>query len=98
SSICAAHGNSTGTQTHLGATNSSTVTDNNRISTDGVYNYTYDDEGNMLTKVNISTGDKQEFVWDHRNRLVSVTFKNSSNVIQDKLEFQYDHNDDMVLR
>ncbi len=40
-----------------GATNSSTVTDNNRISSDGVYNYTYDDEGGMLTKTSIATGD-----------------------------------------
>lgn len=92
------NGNRTGNQTHLGATTSSIVTANNRISSDGVYNYTYDDEGNMLTKTSIATGDIQAFGWDHRNRLVSVTLENSSNVIQQKLEFQYDHNDDMVLR
>jgi len=46
----------------------------------------------------IATGDKQEFGWDQRNRLISVTFKNSSAVIHDKLEFQYDHNDNLVRR
>jgi YD repeat-containing protein len=54
---------------------------NNQTSSDGTYNYTYDDEGNRLTKTNISTSAKEEYTWDHRNRLTKVTYKNSSNVV-----------------
>jgi hypothetical protein len=45
-----------GSQTHLGATNSSTVTANDRISTDGNFNYTDDDEGNITKKVQLVSG------------------------------------------
>jgi hypothetical protein len=36
---------------------------------DGTFNYTYDNEGNTLTKTRIATGAVTEFVWAHRNRL-----------------------------
>lgn len=39
--------------------------------------YTYDGEGNVLTKTTISTGESVEYTWDHRNRLTKVTYKNS---------------------
>jgi len=66
------------------------VDPNNQISTDGTYNYTYDDEGNRLTKTLISTGAKEEYSWDHRNRLLSVTFKNNSNAVTKKVDQTYD--------
>jgi RHS repeat-associated protein len=66
------------------------VDPNNQIATDGTYNYTYDNEGNRATKTLISTGDKEEYTWDHRNRLVTITFKNSSNVITKKVDQTYD--------
>jgi RHS repeat-associated protein len=92
------NGNRTGNQTHLGATTSSTVTSDNRISTDGVYNYTWDDEGNMLTKTKISTGDKEEYTWDYRNRLSKITFKTSGGTITMVIEFRYDHNNLLLRR
>lgn len=55
-----------------------TVNPNNRLATDGVYNYTYDDEGNRILKVEIATGLRTEYGWDHRNRLTNITEKNSS--------------------
>ncbi len=63
---------------------------NNQLASDGVYNYTYDAEGNRLTKTNISTGDKEEYTWDHRNRLVTVTFKNSSGTVIKTVDQLYD--------
>ena len=39
------------------------------------HNGTFDDEGNRLTKTKISTGEKEEYTWDHRNRLTKITFK-----------------------
>jgi len=41
-----ANGNRTGNQTHGGLTISTTVTSGNMVSTDGVYNYTWDAENN----------------------------------------------------
>src|SRR4029453_170972 len=53
------------------------TTTKNRPSSDGTYNYTYDDEGNRLTRTNIATGAKEEYTWDWRNRLTKIKFKDS---------------------
>jgi RHS repeat-associated protein len=46
------------------------VGDANRLESSGEYEYTYDDEGNMVTKSR--TNESWTYVWDHRNRLTSV--------------------------
>jgi RHS repeat-associated protein len=66
------------------------TTDNNRLTTDGVYNYTYDDEGNRLTRTNIATGYWDEYTWDHRNRLVTITSKNNWGGITKTVDQTYD--------
>ncbi len=49
------------------------VTDTgNRLMSDGVYNYEYDPEGNRTKRTKISDGSFDEYVWDYRNRLVSI--------------------------
>jgi RHS repeat-associated protein len=68
-----------------------TIGTNNRISTDGTYSFTYDDEGNLLTKTNISTGYKEEYSWDYRNRLTGVTFKDNLNNVLKTVEHSYDY-------
>ncbi|MFO0969474.1 MAG: SBBP repeat-containing protein [Gemmataceae bacterium] len=55
----------------------STGTDN-RLSTDGTWNYDYDDEGNTISKTNISTGEVWQFSYDHNNRLIEAEHKPSS--------------------
>ncbi|MEQ8786495.1 MAG: Calx-beta domain-containing protein [Pirellulaceae bacterium] len=67
-----------------------TTGDNNLLFTDGTFNYEYDDEGNRVLKSNISTGDYTEYEWDHRNRLVKITQKNSSDVVTHAVEYTYD--------
>jgi RHS repeat-associated protein len=47
----------------------------NRTSTDGTYNYAYDDEGNQVSRTEIATGDQTLYKWDHRNRLTEVDSK-----------------------
>jgi RHS repeat-associated protein len=44
----------------------------NELSTDGIYNYTYDNNGNLITKTSIATGLELEYTWDYRNRLTEV--------------------------
>ncbi len=63
---------------------------NNQLVTDGTYNYTYDDEGNRLTKTKISNSDKEEYTWDHRNRLTKITFKNSVGTVVKTVDQTYD--------
>ena len=39
--------------------------------------YTYDDEGNMLTKTKISNGEVTTNSWDYRNRLTHIVVKDA---------------------
>ena len=58
-----------GNRTNSGYT---TGTDN-RLSSDGVYNYIYDNEGNRTRRTKISDNTVTDTTYDHRNRLTSVT-------------------------
>lgn len=67
------------------------VTDaNNRLASDGTYNYEYDNQGNLISQTEIATGNVQEMEWDYRNRLVAVTDKDSSGNETQTVEFTYD--------
>jgi RHS repeat-associated protein len=63
---------------------------NNQLLSDGTYNYTYDGEGNRTKRTEIATGSVMEYVWDYRNRLTSVVFKDASGVVTKTIEYTYD--------
>jgi RHS repeat-associated protein len=67
-----------------------TTGDHNRLTSDGTYNYTYDNEGNVVTKTNISTNESVEYTWDHRNRLVKVTFRDDEGTADSQTIFVHD--------
>jgi len=67
-----------------------TVIANNRLSTDGVYNYAYDNEGNRTSRTKISTGEQTLYEWDHRNRLTKVTQKDSMGAVVATTDNSYD--------
>ena len=75
-----------GNRTNTGYTTST----NNRVTSDGTYNYSYDDEGNRITRTKISDSTKVEYTWDHRNRLTDVVFKTSGGTVTKKVQYQYD--------
>src|SRR5262249_39657676 len=52
----------------------------NRLTSDGTYSYTYDNEGNTLTKSASGSGET-DYTWDYRNRLTDVKVKNSSGTV-----------------
>ncbi len=55
--------------TPLGSTN---YDDANRLLGDGVAEYTYDDEGRLLTRTDTATGVVTTYVWDAAGRLTAV--------------------------
>lgn len=64
--------------------------ENNRLESDGQYNYEYDSEGNLSRQTEMATGKVRELEWDWRNRLVAVVDQdNAGNVLQE-VTFTYD--------
>ena len=62
---------------------------NNQLESDGVYTYTYDDQGNMIRQEEIASGNIRTFEWDYRNRLVAVTDE-TARVETQRVEYVYD--------
>ncbi|HEY7310953.1 MAG TPA: RHS repeat-associated core domain-containing protein [Gemmataceae bacterium] len=68
----------------------------NELTSDGVNNYTYDNEGNTLTQTNIATGSVTYFTWDYRNRLTEVQVKDSHGTLLNDEKFTYDVNNNRI--
>jgi RHS repeat-associated protein len=64
--------------------------DNNQLLSDGTYNYTYDDEGNRLTRTKIAGGYVTRYEWDHRNRLIAVIEEDDEENVLTTVEHSYD--------
>ena len=65
---------------------------------DGSYDYLYDDEGNRTKKTDKTTSDYVEYEWDHRNHLVTVTFRNSSDTKTKEVTYDYDAFDRRIAK
>ena len=63
---------------------------NNRLASDGVYDYEYDAEGNRTRRTRISDGSYTDYTWDYRNRLTSVTDRTSEGVATKVVNYTYD--------
>jgi YD repeat-containing protein len=67
---------------------------NNQLTSDGVFTYTYDAEGNRLTRTRVSTDPAAdwltEYEWDHRNRLVKVSFHDEEETLTKQVRYTYD--------
>ncbi|KLU02240.1 biogenesis of outer membrane [Rhodopirellula islandica] len=86
-----------GNRKSSGGASQSSANTHNQLQSDGTYNYTYDDEGNTLSRTSISTGEVTLYEWDHRNRLESITEKTSSvGSVTQKIEYVYDAFDNRV--
>ncbi|WP_165229541.1 peroxidase family protein [Aquisphaera insulae] len=70
----------------------------NRLLSDGTYDYVYDDEGNMVRRTEMATGDYREFTWDFRNRLVMVTDFSTGGIITQQVRFEYDAFDRRIVK
>ena len=67
----------------------------NRLTFDGTYTYEYDGEGNRTRRYDDSganPADITEYEWDHRNRLVKVTARDTqAGDPTQVVEYYYDH-------
>jgi RHS repeat-associated protein len=62
----------------------------NRLQNDGQNSYTYDGEGNLLTKTVIATAEITEYTWDYRNQLVRVEVRTSGGIVLSESDYKYD--------
>ncbi|HUP81044.1 MAG TPA: RHS repeat-associated core domain-containing protein, partial [Pirellula sp.] len=64
---------------------------NNRIRSDGTFNYAYDAEGNRTKRTNIASGEVTDYEWDYRNRLIRVRTKpNDQGPVTKDVIYTYD--------
>ena len=70
----------------------------NRLLSDGTHAYAYDAEGNRTRRTVSATGEATEYGWDHRNRLKSLTFKDSAGTVTGRLTYRYDPADRRIMR
>ncbi len=77
-----ANGNRTNTGYQTGS--------NNRLLSDGLYNYEYDNEGNRTKRTSIATGEVTEYTWDYRNRLTQVVTKDTAGNVIKSADYTYD--------
>ena len=64
--------------------------DSRRVLNDGLYQYQYDNEGNLTQKQELVTGQLTNYTWDYRNRLTTVTSGTQT------VEYLYDAEDKRV--
>ncbi len=76
-----------------------TTASNNRTTAGQGFTYTYDDEGDRLTRTETATGKVQSYEWDYRNRLTVVKEQNSSGgAIVKQVNNEYDAFNRLVRR
>ena len=63
---------------------------NNRLQSDGTFNYAYDDEGNLIHRTEIASNQVTEYKWDYRNRFAGVFDNNATGNITQEVGFKYD--------
>lgn len=62
----------------------------NRLLSDGTFDYAYDEEGNMIRRTEIATGDFRTFEYNHRNRLIRIIDHTTVGSPTQEVEFTYD--------
>jgi RHS repeat-associated protein len=74
------------------------IGEQNRLLSDGTYNYAYDNEGNRTRRIKIATGEITEYGWDTRNRMTSVVTKASGGSVIKAVEYTYDVYDRRIAK
>lgn len=67
-----------------------TIGQDNRLTSDGAFDYEYDAEGNLTRKTAVGSGASLAYTWDHLNRLVSVVSKDGGGAVVQTVSYSYD--------
>ncbi|WP_439625042.1 RHS repeat-associated core domain-containing protein [Gemmata sp.] len=71
----------------------------NRTTTDGTWTYTHDAEGNVVGKVNGSTGEAWAYAYDHRNQMTGAERRGTAGGPVDlRVEYAYDAYGNRIAR
>ncbi len=62
----------------------------NQLLNDGSNTYTYDKNGNTLTKTNTASGDVWYYTWNYKNQMSSAVEKTSSGTVLQNEQYTYD--------
>ena len=62
----------------------------NRLLSDSEYSYTYDADGNLLSKTGKSRPGEVDYFWDTEDRLVSVSIKSDATHVSKQIVYNYD--------
>ena len=79
-----------GNRTNTGDNTGDNTGENNRLQSDGLYDYEYEGEGNLIKQTEIATGEVSEYNWDYRDRLTQVLTKDSAGQIVALMQYAYD--------
>jgi YD repeat-containing protein len=71
---------------------------NNQVLADGTFTYAYDAEGNLVLKTEVATGQRTEFEYDFRNRLVRATTYSAGGIALKEVGYTYDVFDRQIRR
>jgi RHS repeat-associated protein len=85
-----ANGNRSGASVVIGA--------DNRLQSDGTFQYAYDGEGNLIRKVEIATGAVTSYSYDYRNRLVAVEQRDGNGTLLHQVQYTYDVFDRRIVQ
>ena len=81
---------------------STTVGADNHLASDGIFNFTYDPAGNLITRVRIFTASADDYKtvydWDYRNRLTDVYFYDNGDALKQHVHYVYDVFDNLIER
>jgi RHS repeat-associated protein len=67
-----------------------TTTAGNRLQSDGTWNYSYDNVGNTVQKVNISTGETWTYSWNDANMMTLAVDRDSHGNLIQQVTLDYD--------
>jgi YD repeat-containing protein len=67
------------------------------VTSAGVYNYAYDNDGNLTSQTDTATGITDTYTYDYRNRLISDITTNSSDVVTQSVTYTYSAATDQLI-
>jgi RHS repeat-associated protein len=92
------NGNRVAATLGTGASGTNSVGGNNELQSDATYDYSYDNEGNLISRTKIDGTGSDAFTWDDRNRLTQVVSRDGSGTITQTATYGYDDTNDRISK